>query len=113
MYEYKARVIKVYDGDTVTVDIDLGFGVWLKKQSIRLSGIDTPELRGDERPDGLIAKKTLSNWILNTDVLLVTSKDSKGKYGRWLCEIFPLNRTNETLSFNQRLLNEGLAEDYK
>ena len=43
MYEYKAKLIKVVDGDTVDVDIDLGFGVWMKKQRIRMYGIDTPE----------------------------------------------------------------------
>ena len=45
MYEYRVKVIKVVDGDTVDVDIDLGFGVWLKKQRIRLFGIDAPESR--------------------------------------------------------------------
>ena len=43
MYEYRCKVVNVVDGDTVDVDIDLGFGVWMKKQSIRLYGIDTPE----------------------------------------------------------------------
>ena len=45
MYEYKCTIDRVVDGDTVDVDIDLGFGVWLKKQRIRLYGIDTPESR--------------------------------------------------------------------
>ena len=45
MYEYKCTVVKIIDGDTVDVDIDLGFDVWLKKQRIRLYGVDTPESR--------------------------------------------------------------------
>ena len=45
MYEYKIKIIKVVDGDTVDVDIDLGFGVWLHKERVRLYGIDTPESR--------------------------------------------------------------------
>ena len=45
MYTYRCNVIKIIDGDTVDVDIDLGFGVWLKKQRIRMYGIDTPESR--------------------------------------------------------------------
>ena len=45
MYEYKCKVRKIVDGDTVDVDIDLGFGVWLRKQRVRLVGIDTPESR--------------------------------------------------------------------
>ena len=52
MFEYRAHIIKVYDGDTVTADIDLGFNVILKKQKLRLIGIDAPEIRGAERePD--------------------------------------------------------------
>ena len=45
MYEYRCRIDRVVDGDTVDVDIDLGFGVWMKKQRIRLYGVDTPESR--------------------------------------------------------------------
>jgi micrococcal nuclease len=45
MYEYRIKIVKVIDGDTVDVDIDLGFGVWLKKERVRLFGIDTPESR--------------------------------------------------------------------
>ena len=45
MYEYNVKVVKVIDGDTVDVDIDLGFGVWLKKERLRLYAIDTPESR--------------------------------------------------------------------
>ena len=45
MYEYRVKIVRVVDGDTVDVDIDLGFGVWLKKQRVRLYGIDTPESR--------------------------------------------------------------------
>lgn len=52
-YFYKAVVRDVYDGDSCTVDIDLGFGIWMKGQKLRLMGIDTPELRGSEREEGL------------------------------------------------------------
>ena len=48
MYEYRATVISVYDGDTITVDIDLGFGIVLRKQKLRLYGLNTPEVRGAE-----------------------------------------------------------------
>ena len=59
MYEYRCKVVKIVDGDTVDVDIDLGFGVWLKKERIRMFGIDTPESRTrdlDEKKYGLMAK---------------------------------------------------------
>jgi micrococcal nuclease len=85
MFEYRAIVKRVYDADTITVDVDLGFGVWLKNQSIRFFGIDAPEIRGEERPEGLIARDALLKWIpLESEITLKTYKDSKGKYGRWL-----------------------------
>jgi len=49
LYHYKAHITKVYDGDTVTADIHLGFNMVMRKQKLRLLGIDTPEIRGEER----------------------------------------------------------------
>ena len=63
MYEYRCKIVKVIDGDTVDVDIDLGFGVWLHKERIRLYGIDTPESRTrdlEEKKYGLMSKKISS-----------------------------------------------------
>jgi len=111
MYEYNALITRVYDGDTVTCDIDLGFGIWMKKQKIRLSYIDTPEIRGEERPDGLIARDFLAGLILNEYVVLRTEQDKTGKYGRWLGEIF-VDASDEK-SVNTLLLEAGLAEEYK
>ena len=56
MYEYRAKVIKVIDGDTIDVDIDLGFGVILAKQRIRLYGIDTPESRTSDKVEKFYGK---------------------------------------------------------
>jgi len=91
MYEYRINIVKVVDGDTVDVDIDLGFGVWLKKQRVRLYGIDTPESRTrnkEEKKYGLLAKKFLTK-CLKTDkpIILRTHKEEKGKFGRILGEI--------------------------
>ena len=104
MYEYKAHVTKVYDGDTITCDIDLGFGIHLKKQSIRLLYIDTPEVRGEEREQGLIVRDIVAEKILDKDIIIRTSKDRKGKYGRWLGEIIV-----DGLNLNEWLLNNGHA----
>ena len=88
MYEYKCKIVKVIDGDTTDVDIDLGFGVWLKKQRIRFFGIDTPESRTrdlEEKKYGLAAKKYVTDRMpLGSTQTLVTVKDGKGKYGRIL-----------------------------
>ena len=62
MYEYSCTIRKVVDGDTVDVDIDLGFGIWMKKQRIRLFGMDTPESRTrdlEEKKYGLLAKQKM------------------------------------------------------
>ena len=88
MFEYKCKIVKVVDGDTTDVDIDLGFGVWLKKQRIRFFGIDTPESRTrdlEEKKYGLAAKKYVTDHMpLGSTQTLVTVKDGKGKYGRIL-----------------------------
>lgn len=104
MYEYKAKVIKVYDGDTITVLADLGFNITIKEK-IRLYGLNTPEVRGAERPDGLISRDRLRERILDKEVIIKTKKDKKGKYGRYIAEIYL-----EDENINEWLITEGLAE---
>ena len=58
MFEYKCKLVKVVDGDTVDVDIDLGFGVWLQNQRIRLYGIDTPESRTSDAEEKSMGYET-------------------------------------------------------
>ena len=92
MYEYKAKLLKVIDGDTVDVDIDLGFGVWLRNERVRIMGIDTPESRTRNRIEklfGLAAKKRLKELLSTKELVLKTFKgrggeDAKGKFGRIL-----------------------------
>lgn len=108
MYEYRAKIVGVYDGDSVTALVDLGFKINFTIK-IRLRGINTPEIRGVERPEGLIAKARVVDLILNKDVILKTHKDRTGKYGRYLGEIF---LKEGDISINQILLNEGLAKPY-
>ena len=88
MFEYNCKIVKVVDGDTADVDIDLGFGVWLKKQRIRFYGIDTPESRTidlEEKKYGLMAKEmVLAHLPIGSTQILRTHKDGVGKYGRIL-----------------------------
>jgi len=91
MYEYKTKLVKVVDGDTVDVDIDLGFGVWLKKERVRIMGIDTPESRTRDKVEkvfGKAASKRLKellgpNPVLQTKIAR-DGEDMKGKFGRIL-----------------------------
>lgn len=95
MYEYKATILKIVDGDTVDVDIDLGFGVWLKDERVRIMGIDTPESRTRDKVEkvfGLAAKERLKE-LLGKEVTLKTfaakdGQDMKGKFGRILGDFY-------------------------
>ena len=112
MYEYRCSVVKVIDGDTVDVDIDLGFGVWLRKERIRLRGIDTPESRTrdlEEKKYGLMAKLFLQKMLSESDIILKTFKDAEGKFGRILGDLY---QTNDSTSINQHLVNNHHAVIY-
>lgn len=110
MFEYRAKVVSVYDADTITVDIDLGFTAYLSKVKLRLHGIDAPEMRGPEKQAGTKARDWLRGQILGQEIRIKTYKDKKGKYGRWLAEIFPFEGDAEAKSFNQLLVENGHAE---
>lgn len=92
MYEYRCEPVRVVDGDTVDVNIDLGFGVWLNDERIRLYGIDAPESRTrdlEEKKYGNLSKQYILDFLLGKEVTLVTeSYDSKGKFGRILGDLY-------------------------
>tara|TARA_B100001248_G_C27233089_1_gene385755 strand:- start:103 stop:519 length:417 start_codon:yes stop_codon:yes gene_type:complete len=114
VFEYKCNLVKVVDGDTVDVDIDLGFGVWLRKQRIRLYGIDTPESRTRDKVEkvyGLAAKDFLSKMLSTGEMSIKTHKDAKGKFGRILGELFMKTSVGE-LSVNQSLVENSHAVRY-
>ena len=91
MYEYRCKVLKVIDGDTVDIDIDLGFGTWIRNERVRIMGIDTPESRTSnliEKKFGLAAKSRLQELLGETAILKTQvskkGEDMKGKFGRIL-----------------------------
>ena len=89
MFEYKCVITKIIDGDTVDVDIDLGFDCWLRKQRIRLYGIDTPESRTRDKQEkryGLAAKRFVLDFIPVGSSAILKTKE-KGKYGRYLGDL--------------------------
>jgi len=91
MHEYKCKILRVVDGDTVDVDIDLGFGIWMHKERVRLLGIDTPESRTrdkEEKKFGLLSKEYVkSRYPVGSMAVLRTHKDKTGKFGRILGEL--------------------------
>ncbi|MEM9328816.1 MAG: thermonuclease family protein [Bacteroidota bacterium] len=107
LYHYKALVVGVYDGDTITAQVDLGFHVQFTEK-FRLSGIDTPEVRGGEREQGIISRDALRSKILNQEVFIETEKDKKGKYGRYLATVH-LEEDGEWINVNEWLVTEGLG----
>jgi len=115
MYEYRVKIVKIVDGDTVDVDIDLGFGVWLKKERIRMFGIDTPESRTrdlDEKKYGLMAKEYITRLLDDEGgIVLKTHKDAEGKYGRILGELWRTTDFADT-SINDLMIKNHHAVSY-
>ena len=114
MWEYRAKVKRVIDGDTVDVDVDLGFGIWQNNERVRIMGIDTPESRTRnkvEKKFGLAAKSRLKSLLGKTTVLQTTINkkgvDMKGKFGRVLGDFLLKNK-----KISEILCKEGHAVAY-
>ena len=86
MYNYRVENIRVIDGDTVEVDIDLGFDVWLKKQKVRIHNIDAPEMRSKDKEEKVFAqaaKKRMEELLsIEEEIILRSFQDVRGKFGR-------------------------------
>jgi micrococcal nuclease len=116
VYEYRAELIKVVDGDTVDVDIDLGFGVWLKNERVRIMGIDTPESRTSDKVEKLfgLAAKNRVKKMLEKNIVLKTfaakdGEDMKGKFGRILGDFYI---ESEGKLLTEVMIEEGHAVPY-
>jgi micrococcal nuclease len=117
MYEYSCKIDRVVDGDTVDVDIDLGFGIWLQKERVRLYGIDTPECRTrdlEEKKYGLAAKAFVQDFLpVGSMQTLRTQKDDKGKFGRILGEFVVYDTTTDARrTLNQIMIDHHYAAEY-
>lgn len=110
MYRYKVEVTRVVDGDTIDVNIDLGFGVSYVKQRVRLMGIDTPESRTKDLEEKFYGKQSKSHLkkILEGKEVQLLSHD-KGKFGRIIGEIFI---GDSTFSVNQQMIKDFHAVPY-
>lgn len=109
LYFYKAVIDSVYDGDTCTVDIDLGLNTWIRGEKVRLYRINAPEVRGPEREAGLKSRDFLRSQIEGKAVLIQTIKDRKEKYGRYLAEIWLEADDGSRVNINDLLVQQGYA----
>jgi len=117
MYEYRATLRRIVDGDTVDVDIDCGFDIVLSNQRIRLYGIDTPESRTrdlEEKKCGKLAAKYIEDHIkVSSSFTLRTRLDGKGKYGRILGELVCfIPEFDREMSLNDAMITKKLAVKY-
>ena len=118
MYEYKAKILRIVDGDTVDVDIDLGFGIWLHDERVRIMGIDTPESRTRDKIEDLFgeaAKARVKELFKSEHVKLITEEDRKGedmkgKFGRVLGD-FDIEYKNKDNSYAIRRLTSIMIEE--
>lgn len=108
LYIYRAQVLSVYDGDTATMAVSIGFDITIEIK-VRFYGINTPEMRGENKLDGLRAKTALSNLILGKQVIIRTHKDVKEKYGRYLAEVYVKQDDGSYLDVNEYMVENGYA----
>jgi micrococcal nuclease len=109
MFEYNCTLRRVVDGDTIDVNIDLGFDIWHKGR-IRMAGIDTPESRTrnkEEKVLGLAAKARLKE-LLKTKKITIQCTKEKGKFGRILADVLA-----NDVNINKQLMDEGHARPYQ
>ena len=118
MHEYNCTIRRVVDGDTVDVDIDLGFGTWIHNERVRLYGIDTPESRTrdlEEKKFGLYAKSVVDKFLpVGSKQVLVTHLDKVGKFGRILGEfrIYDGEQDRQT-TINEYMIRKNIGVEYK
>lgn len=113
LYWYKAKVVKVIDGDTLDLDIDLGFDIWHSIR-VRLFGVDTPETRSsniEEKQAGTLAKEYVKKWLDTNgyDIMIQTFKAKTEKYGRILADVYDKGSSK---CLNTELIAENLAKPY-
>jgi len=116
--KYDVKLVKVVDGDTVDVDIDLGFGIWLHDERVRIMGIDTPESRTRDKVEDLFgeaAKARVKELFESSQLKLITTEDRKGedmkgKFGRVLGD-FELEYKNKDNSYSIRRLTQVMIEE--
>jgi micrococcal nuclease len=112
MYEYQAKILRIVDGDTLDVEISLGFEIY-KRERLRLNRINTPEVHGADSVRGKQASRRVEALApVGSMVSIRTIKDSQEKYGRYLAEVFIEQPGFHAFNLNDTLVSEGLAVLY-
>ena len=109
LYFYEVDGYTVTDGDTLKCYVSIGFDTYVKK-SFRLVKVDTPEIRGPERPQGLEVKEYVINLLEGKKLYLISKK--KGVYGRWVADVFYVEN-EQFFSLSEHLLENGMGELYE
>lgn len=112
MYTYKAKAIRVIDGDSLWLDVDVGFRTSIK-DNFRLNGVNAPELTSkseEKRKLANDAKEALESLVVDKDLKIVTTKPDK--YGRWLVDIYVVYTNGNEIHVNDFLVREGYADQY-
>lgn len=107
MYIYNAKVIRVIDGDSVALNVDLGFRTW-HESPFRLMGIDAPEINA-AGPEGETSRDYLKTLLPVGSLVTVKTEKAADKYGRWLGTVWPVGILN---SINQQMIDAGHAKPY-
>lgn len=116
MFTYNAKLLKVIDGDTLEVFIDLGFDIWFKAR-LRLLGINTAEIHTKDKvkkKKGLTAKEFVEKELNSAEQIIIKSEKQikKGKYGRYLVRVYYTKPGGNVICLNDLLLSEHLAQKY-
>ena len=113
MFDYRCKLLRVVDGDTIDVNLDLGFNVWHKAR-VRMLGIDTPEKRTrnlEEKALGLASTARLKELLKGSKIEIECSKE-KGKFGRVLGIVWATDKAGNRVDCNNQLVVEGHARPY-
>lgn len=109
MYTYHGQIVRVIDGDTVVVDIDLGLRTWRRDTHIRLAGINAPEIRGDQREQGLVSKAALEQLLPPGKVVRLQTEKDKTSFDRYVATIWVLTAEGVDKEVNAAMIEGGYA----
>lgn len=114
LYTYRSELVRVIDGDTVIVNLDLGFDTWVHMQHIRLRGVDTAEMRGGTpatKALALKAKERVIEVLTGKEIILRTGKGKNKTFDRWVADVYYRATEDEAwASLADLLLEENLAK---